>query len=144
MPVKRITPDEAAKLLEEGWNYVDVRSIPEFEQGHPAGAYNVPLQHRTPQGAMAPNPDFVAVMSAAFDKDTRLVIGCKSGGRSLKAASQLVAQGFTNIVDMRGGFLGEPGAGGQMACEGWQARNLPVAHSAEPGRSYETLKATKA
>lgn len=141
MSVKRITPDQAAKLLDEGWKYVDVRSIPEFEEGHPQGAYNVPLQHRSPQGSMAPNPDFVAVMSAAFPKDERLVLGCRSGARSLRAATQLLAQGFTNIVDMQGGFLGERGAAGAVACEGWQARGLPIAQEAEPGRSYEDLKA---
>lgn len=140
MAVKRVTPDEAANLIEQGWIYVDVRSIPEFDEGHPRGAYNVPLLHRTPQGTLVGNPDFGAVMSAAFPRDEHLVIGCRSGGRSLKAAEQLVAAGFTNIVDMRGGFLGEMGAGGQVACEGWKPRNLPVAQAPEPGRSYDALK----
>ena len=140
MAVKRVTPDEAANLIERGWNYVDVRSIPEFDEGHPRGAYNVPLLHRSPQGAMVPNPDFAAVMKTAFPVDDHLVIGCRSGARSLRAAEQLLAAGFTNIVDMRGGFVGEAGAAGQVACEGWKSRNLPVARSPEPGRSYEELK----
>ncbi len=43
--VKRVTPPEAAALLAEGWIYLDVRSIPEFDLGHPTGAVNVPLLH---------------------------------------------------------------------------------------------------
>ncbi len=29
----------------EGYVYIDVRSIPEYERGHSAGAHNVPLLH---------------------------------------------------------------------------------------------------
>ena len=38
---KRVTPTEAAQLMTEGWTYLDVRSIPEFEAGSPvpAGRY---------------------------------------------------------------------------------------------------------
>ena len=44
---KRVSPQEARDLMEkDGYVYVDVRSIPEFDAGHPAGAYNVPLMHR--------------------------------------------------------------------------------------------------
>ena len=60
METKRISPAEAKALLDEGYVYVDVRSIPEFDAGHPRGAYNVPLNHQGPNG-MQPNPDFLAV-----------------------------------------------------------------------------------
>ena len=37
MYVKRVSPEEAQALMQDqGWAYVDVRSVPEFEQGHPA------------------------------------------------------------------------------------------------------------
>ena len=39
--VKRVTPVEAEALLKEGWTYLDVRSIPEFDGGHPVGASDV-------------------------------------------------------------------------------------------------------
>jgi len=56
MNVKRVSPEEALSLVEkEGYAYVDVRSVPEFESGHPEGAYNVPLAHLGPQG-MKPQP----------------------------------------------------------------------------------------
>src|SRR5262249_27311884 len=36
--MKRISAKDAKELMDEGWTYVDVRSEPEFERGHPAGA----------------------------------------------------------------------------------------------------------
>ncbi len=138
--VKRVEPDEAAGLIGEGWSYLDVRSVPEFEQGHPEGAYNIPIMHSA-GGRMQANPDFVAEVEAAFAKETRLVVGCKSGGRSLRAAEILTAEGYTDIIDMRGGFGGEHDpATGQVVCAGWQARELPVTTTAGAGRSYAELK----
>ncbi len=141
MTVKRVTPDEAKQLLDEGWIYVDVRSTSEFEAGHPAGAYNVPLNHAEPGRGMTPNPEFEQVMERAFSKSDKLVIGCKSGGRSLRAAQMLTELGFTELVDMRGGFGGEVDRQtGAVACEGWEARGLPVEREAGSERDYASLK----
>ncbi|GAB4570320.1 MAG: hypothetical protein Tsb0020_25000 [Haliangiales bacterium] len=139
MATERITPDEAAARIEQGWTYVDVRSIPEFEQGHPAGAYNVPFMHRTARG-MQPNGDFLAVMAATFPKDTQLVIGCQSGNRSLRAAEALAQAGYHELVEMRGGYGGER-RGAEVVVAGWRERSLPVAQAAQAGRDYEALKA---
>ena len=140
MSVERITPDRAHERMNQGWTYVDVRSEPEFEAGHPQGAYNVPFMHRGGPGLVA-NPDFVAVMTRHFAKDQAIIVGCRSGGRSLQAARALIAAGYSNIVDMRGGFVAEAGPGGAVTCPGWQSRDLPVATEAETGRSYRELQA---
>jgi rhodanese-related sulfurtransferase len=134
MPVKRLSPDEARALIDkEGYAYLDVRSVPEFESGHPTGAYNVPLLHMGP-GGMSPNPDFLSVVQKSFPTDARLVLGCKAGGRSLKAAELLQAAGFTAVVDQRAGFDGNP------AEPGWKPRGLPTSSAAQPGHAYETLR----
>jgi rhodanese-related sulfurtransferase len=141
MAIRRVTPEEARELLDEGWIYVDVRSIPEFEQGHPAGAYNVPFMHAEPGRGMTPNPEFADVMERTFEKGAKLVVGCRSGQRSLRAAEQLTQLGYTELVDMRGGFGGEVDrATGQTTCEGWQARGLPTETAAREGRDYSSLK----
>jgi rhodanese-related sulfurtransferase len=134
---KRVTPPEAAELVKQGWRYVDVRSIPEFEDGHPQGALNVPLLHMQ-GGRMAPNPDFQRVMEANFPKDAQLVIGCKSGGRSLQAAALLEASGYTQVVDMKGGFGGERDMFGRVSTPGWAEAGLPV-EKVTPGGSYAEL-----
>jgi len=140
--VKRVLPAEAAGLMTEGWTYLDVRSIPEFDQGHPAGAANVPLLHAQ-GGRMMPNPDFQRVVEANFPKDTRLVIGCKSGGRSMQAAALLGAAGYTSVVDMRGGFGGERDGMGRVSCAGWAESALPTAMKADAGKSYAELSGKK-
>jgi rhodanese-related sulfurtransferase len=136
--VKRVTPVEAEALLQDGWVYLDVRSIPEFEGGHPAGAANIPLLHMQ-GGRMAPNADFQEVVAANYPKDTKLVVGCKAGGRSLQAASLLEAAGYTNVVDMRGGFHGERDNFGRVNCAGWAEAGLPCADNAPPEKTYAEL-----
>jgi rhodanese-related sulfurtransferase len=136
--MKRVLPKEAAALLAEGWAYLDVRSIPEFEQGHPTGAANIPLLHFQ-GGRMAPNPDFQRVLEASFPKDAKVVVGCKAGGRSLQAATLMEAAGYTNVVDMRGGFAGERDPFGRASVAGWEAEGLPVETTAPPEKTYETL-----
>ena len=136
---KRVSPNEAADLVAQGWRYLDVRSIPEFEAGHPGGALNIPLLH-TQGGGMAPNAEFQSVVEATFPKDAKLVVGCKSGGRSLQAAALLEAAGYTELVEMRGGFSGERDALGRVSAPGWQEQGLPVSTQAAAGASYAELQ----
>ncbi len=143
MTVKRVSPNEADRLVkEEGYVYLDVRSIPEFDAGHPAGAYNIPLLHQTPTG-MRPNGEFMPVVKAVFPKDTKLVIGCRSGNRSLRAAEALSSAGYPNVVDQRAGFGGARSPFGQVEEPGWQDAGLDTAFEAEPGRAYDALLARK-
>ena len=137
---KRISPEEARDLIEkEGYVYVDVRSVPEFEAGHPTGAYNVPLMNLGPSG-MAPNPDFLDVMKRAFPKDARLVVGCKAGGRSARAVAALEQAGYINVVDQRAGFDGAPDPSGRIAEPGWRPKGLPVSKDAARDHTYDGLK----
>ena len=81
---------------DEGHIYVDVRSIPEFEKGHPEGARNVPLLNVDPlTGQMQPNREFLSVMRANYPPATKLLIGCQMGGRSAQAGQVLVAFGIS-------------------------------------------------
>jgi rhodanese-related sulfurtransferase len=140
--VKRVTPPEAAGLLAEGWIYLDVRSIPEFDLGHPTGAVNVPLLHHAGR-MLVPNPDFERVVRANFPPDTKLIVGCKVGARSLQAAAILQAAGYPDVVDLQGGFLGERDAFGRLICRGWVDESLPVESAAAPERTYESLAAKR-
>ena len=139
MAVKRISPAEAHQLMkDEGYVYLDVRSVPEFAAGHPTGAYNIPLLDMGP-GGMTPNPDFLAVVEKAFPRDARLVVGCKAGGRSAKAAALLTQAGFTNLVDQRAGYDGAPLPTGGVE-PGWRPKGLPTSTESAPDRTYDGLK----
>ena len=143
--MKNVTVQEAHQKQAEGHTYVDVRSIPEFTQGHPSGAVNVPLLHRDERmGQMSPNQDFVAVMKAAFARDAKLLIGCQAGARSAQAAQILESAGFTDVTNVLGGFGGarDQMTGGMR--EGWAQAGLPIDRTAAPGASYEELRSKAA
>ncbi len=140
--MKRVSPKEAKALLEEGWMYVDVRSEPEFEQGHPAGAMNIPLMHAGPLG-MTPNPDFLRVIEAVLPKDSKLVVGCQSGGRSMRAAQFLEGAGYQFVVDQRAGFGGARDQSGRVVEPGWAAEKLPVETGRPEKRCYSDLAKLK-
>jgi rhodanese-related sulfurtransferase len=138
--IKRVSPQEALDLTQQGWTYVDVRSEPEFEAGRPAGSFNVPVSHMA-AGGMTPNADFVAVMERAFGKDAKIVVGCKAGGRSMRAAQMLVAAGFTNVIDQRAGWDGARDAFGRMGEAGWSPAGLPSEKGASVDHDYAGIKA---
>lgn len=143
MSLKRVSPRDAHTLVtDEGYAYLDVRSVPEFEAGHPSGAYNIPLLHMGERG-MQPNPDFLTQVQANFPPDAKLVIGCKAGGRSMRAAQMLLSAGFTDVIDQRAGFEASRDGFGQIQEEGWRPAGLPVSTQAETGRSFEELSKSK-
>lgn len=132
MDVERIEPEKAKELLDsgEGYAYLDVRSREEFAAGHVPGAVNVPLMNRHPSGAgMVPNPEFVSEVQQKFIKDDKIICACLRGGRSLKATQILLSEGYTNVVDMRGGYDGELDAAGNVVFPGWARRGLPTTAS---------------
>jgi rhodanese-related sulfurtransferase len=137
--IKRISPLEASEKLAEGYTYVDVRTVEEFEAGHPPGAVNVPIMLAAGAG-MAANPDFGHAMLAAFPKDAKIVVGCKAGGRSVRAAQLLSAQGFTSVLDQHAGWDGARNPFGQVTDPGWSRLDLPVEQGQAPGRSWSDMK----
>lgn len=139
---KHASVTEARQMQEAGSTYVDVRSRPEFEAGHPAGAVNVPLIDRDPAtGQMMPNGDFIRVMQSTFAPDASLLIGCQVGGRSMRAAQMLESFGFSDVTNVKGGFAGVKDPMGRSIDPGWLESGLPVEDGAPAGRRYEDLAA---
>lgn len=141
MDVKRYSPEETRALLEseQGYTFLDVRTVEEFEAGHVPGAKNIPFLMRGPQG-MAPNRRFVDDVLKNFSKDAKLVCGCQRGVRSLRAAQALLAAGFSSVSDMLGGFGGETDQFGCIVAPGWATSGLPVSTESTPADQYVSLK----
>lgn len=132
----RVSAREAHELVaQHGYVYLDVRSVPEFLGGHPRGAYNVPLL----LSEAVPNQRFVHEVEQALGKQQKLIVTCASGVRSLRAQELLYEAGFLDVIDQRAGMDGVRDAFGRVKEKGHRAEALPVAHSAEPGRSYDAL-----
>lgn len=137
MTIKHITVQQAHQGQVSGAKYLDVRSIPEFEQGHPEGAFNVPLMHADPETRqMRPNPEFLDVVRANFPHDTQIFVGCQMGGRSAKAAEILATAGYRDVANVLGGYGGAP----QFGHVGWVQAGLPVETTAAAQRDYTSLR----
>ena len=134
MSYQNVSPTEAKKLLEGDASsvYIDVRSIPEYESGHPAGAFNIPIMQRHAMG-MVPNLDFVQVVQGHFATDAKLLVGCQSGARSMHACEALVAAGFTDVANVTAGF------GGSRTERGWQDLGFPVEFGSSDDKGYAAL-----
>lgn len=135
MPIQRLSSGEAIERVtaEPRLVHIDVRSEPEFVAGHAPNAYNLPLLHAGPAG-MTPNPRFAEEVAAAFpDKDTAIMVSCKAGGRSARAAAVLEGLGYTKIADHIGGWSGGNGD------PGWVVSGGPSTTTTLPGHGYEEL-----
>lgn len=71
---------------------VDVREAQEWNEGHIEGAELVPLAG-------------LAGKSSDWPRDKPIVLVCRSGARSGRAAQQLENAGFTRVASLRGGVL---------------------------------------
>ena len=98
-----VGPMDAVRLLNQGALVLDVRSQAEFDSGHILDARHVP-QEQVAQAAE----------TLKRFKDKVVITCCESGMRSSAAARVLQAQGFTNVVNLRGGV------------QAWRAENLPL------------------
>jgi len=139
--MKEISPENAFKLLEQDPQtiYLDVRSIPEFEQGHPQKAINIPLLHFAPGMGMMPNEDFGRVVERNISKSAKILIGCKTGSRSARACEILSSMGYTDVTNVRGGFLGVVDYIGRVSEPGWSLLDLPLCKNCPPDAHYDTL-----
>jgi rhodanese-related sulfurtransferase len=137
MPIQRLSSSEAIERVaaDDRLIHIDVRSEPEFAAGHAPAAYNVPLMHMGP-GGMTPNPDFTAAVERAFpDKDTPILLSCKAGGRSARAAAALEALGYRQLADHVGGWSGGNGD------PGWVGAGGQSETQTRPGRTYSEISA---
>jgi rhodanese-related sulfurtransferase len=140
MNVKQVTPSEAKKALDGdgGAIYLDVRTEEEFAAGHAAGAINIPVAVIDPDtGAMRPNTDFLQVAGQVLPKSKSIFCGCKSGGRSQRAAEMLAGAGYTGVSNVRGGFSGQVDPSGRVVVKGWAAEGLPVSTDTSDAVSYQ-------
>jgi len=89
-------PVSASSRADIGWDWieqgaliVDVRTPQEFADGHLDNAKNYPLSELDKH-------------FSNIDKDTQIVLYCRSGNRSGQAYQYLTVQGFTNLHNAGG------------------------------------------
>ncbi|CAA7022097.1 unnamed protein product [Microthlaspi erraticum] len=101
-----IDVSQAKKLLHDGFTFLDVRTVEEFEKGHVDSdkVFNVPYWFYTPNG-QENNPYFLMNVSSLCNQTDHIVVGCKSGVRSLYATKHLLSSGFKTVRNMDGGYI---------------------------------------
>lgn len=86
--------DFQEKIVSSDVKLIDVRTHSEFSEGHIANATNIDVLQS----------DFKDKV-ANLDKEKPVLVYCKKGGRSAKAATILKEMGFKEITDLEGGFI---------------------------------------
>jgi len=125
-----VTPQEAWALLQAdpSVKLVDVRTNAERDW---IGRAAIPeAQHGAVQWSLypggAPNPDFVAQLQQAADKEDTVLFLCRSGVRSRHAARVATELGYPNAFDILEGFEGDRDAEGhRKTVGGWCKAGLP-------------------
>ncbi|NBA97723.1 thiosulfate sulfurtransferase GlpE [Pseudomonas sp. R5(2019)] len=88
---KRIPPEQAQRLREQGAVVVDIRDPQTYASKHISGSRH--LDNHSLH-------DFIA----KADLDAPLVVVCYHGNSSQSAAAYLVSQGFSDVYSLDGGF----------------------------------------
>ena len=93
MTYEQITQEEAKRIMDIQTDYVllDTRTDEEFAQGHIEGAIMIPEYEITEKAE-----------SVIPDKDTLILVYCRSGRRSKIASMLLVELGYTNVKEFGG------------------------------------------
>ena len=88
---KRIAPEQAQSLRENGAVVVDIRDPQSFANGHISGSRHLDNYS-------------LAEFIAQADLDQPLIVACYHGNSSQGAAAYLVGQGFAEVYSLDGGF----------------------------------------
>ena len=143
-----VTAKEAYDMwqAEPSLKVLDVRTPEEYVfVGHAPVATNIPFALQTyewdpEQKALRweLNPDFVDTVKQWAEPDDRVLVSCRSGGRSAKAINMLAAAGFTNLYNILDGMEGskveddDSVYDGMRMKNGWRNSGLPWTYAIDP------------
>ena len=109
--LRRLTPEQAADRVRDGWTLVDVRASDlRTRDGRIPGAVHAPLNVLE----WRVDPESGSQEPALAGKEDRLILFCHEGYSSSLAAVRLHELGYPNTTDMIGGF------------SAWATAGLPV------------------
>lgn len=153
-----LTAKEAYDMKKEGGDKVlliDVRTPEEIQYVGNMGEMmdaNIPYQFNDLSGyddkkkvyANSLNSNFtVAVEDLAskkgLDKDSTIILSCRSGDRSAVSANLLAKAGYTKVYSVIEGFEGDMSKDGRRSVNGWKNANLPWTYGMDKSKMYFIL-----
>jgi len=84
--------EDYQSVVDDTAQFIDVREPDEVATGTLAGATNIPLGD-------------LETRLIELDANQRVVLLCRSGGRSTTAAELLTQAGFSDVINLTGGML---------------------------------------
>lgn len=85
-----LTYEDAVELIDKGAIIVDVRTDAEYDERHIENALLIPLDTISED----------VLEEKIRDKDSYIIVYCKSGSRSKKAQEELNNLGYTNVYNL--------------------------------------------
>jgi len=150
-----LSAPEAYKMKSEGGAnllFVDIRTKGEFQfLGTPTVVdHNIPYMEiddpaswdkKNNRYTMSPNSDFVGAVAALATRMNRgkndpIILICRSGDRSSRAANLLQEAGYTKVYSVVDGFEGDMSPAGRRDVNGWKNANLPWTYKITEGQAY--------
>ena len=86
---QNITCAQKEELMNEGAVLIDVRSASEYAEGHLDNSINLTV-----------DTIGVNIEKLVSDKNTKIIVYCRSGNRSATAANTLINLGYTSVYDL--------------------------------------------
>lgn len=150
-----LTPMEAADIVRKDGShtlFVDVRTRGEmmFTGWAPLVDGHVPFvdvtefwdwDDREGRYKLEPNGSFTAQVERLLEtkglaKTDRVILMCRSGDRSARAADKLTEMGFTQVYSQYEGFEGDLSPYGQRTVNGWKNAGLPWTYKPDRAKFY--------
>lgn len=89
-----VTIEKGEELIAEKVQLLDVRTEEEWNEGHLKGAVRADVTEK----------DFETAVKKVTDPTKPVLVYCRSGGRSARAAKQLEKLGYKVVYDLKGGI----------------------------------------
>jgi rhodanese-related sulfurtransferase len=82
----------------------------------------------------------MAKIGMAGKKDARIILSCRSGDRSARAADLMAKSGYTNVWSAIEGFEGDKAkdgpSKGKRTVNGWKNANLPWTYDLDKDKAF--------